>query len=232
MPSMSEKEVDNLGKKLFNKTSYINNYGDELYFYDADKLDYSNISNESKLAVTIANISDGDFYEDLKYEMRYSFSDDGYIYEDLHYVKSISKKKFEESYKELFGNDENVKYEDFNQNDYTCSLKNDSVECNNYTFYARGSAGQFYLSYDKAEYIDNSIIVYTSLLGYNNWNASDKGAIYNDYNLSNQIDDRYIEDNVEETLFRDYGDKASKYKLTFNQDNNGNWYWVSTELVK
>lgn len=36
---------------------------------------------------------------------------------------------------------------------------------------------------------------------------------------------------TEEEIFNQYGDKASNFKLIFNKDTNGNWYWVSTELI-
>ncbi len=226
---MTEKEIDNLGRKLFEKTSYANDYWDELYFYNEDKLDHKSMDNETKLMVAYMNIPNAYILE----ETLMSIPEEPSNYTGKAYM--VAKDNFEKSYKELFGASEKINYtsfETYSEESKTCELQNNQIVCKNNGFGGRGSAGTLYVNYEKTELVDNSIVVYTSLLGYNNWNAGEFGVIYSDYNMNNQIADKEITENVEETLFKEFGDKASKYKLTFNKDTNDNWYWVSTELVK
>lgn len=221
---MTEKELDNLGKELFKKTSYDNGYGDELYFYNESKLDYNKLNNEERLAVAFINIPSAYIYEEL-----YNSENDQVV----NLSKQVYSNDFESSYKELFGFDKKIKYEKFliENDDSECEANNDIIACDCNGVGGRGSAGSLYLNYEKTELVNNDLIVYTSLLGYNADNG-DEGVVYNDYELINPIAGKEFTENIGETLFKEYGDKASKYKLTFNKDTNDNWYWVSTELVK
>ena len=94
---------------------------------------------------------------------------------------------------------------------------------------------------DKAEYNKKDIDIYVSVLfidtrfGTNGENI----AVFNDYNYSNKLEeisnvsDNTAEENtlLENKILQDHYKEAAKYKHTFKLNDDGSYYWYSTEKV-
>lgn len=201
-------EIDILGQELFNKVSLKDSSGN-LYLYD-DYINYSTISNDKLLSMTLqaslnnnlVQVNDDCYLEGLGLESCYS--------------KKVSKSDFENTYKELFGSDKTINYETFSINkdgcNETCNLNKDYITCiNYYTDCTSNTDSINYVKYLKTIKEDDTIYVYANYL-----------MLY-----VNNLET--LTDNIDE-LFDKYEDELSVYKLTFNKDTSGNYYWIATSL--
>lgn len=212
---LSQDDIDNLGEMLFNKTkigdSGFSSAG--LYLYD-NHLTYKDLSNADRLATAYYMIPD------------YLFEYNEFEIDEYKYLKKeIDLKIIEMYYHEIFGAKQDFKAGEFYIDSFVCKLESDKLICEQ----TQGGSGDFsgreYVKYENAKLNGDELYVYADYLG----NVGNE--VYNEIG-GIQIGDVETKDLGKDELFNKFGDKASKYKLTFNQDANGNWYWVSTELVK
>lgn len=214
---MSQEEIDNLGEMLFNKT--LVHGGNDDYMLYGNNVTYESLSNGEKLKVASLLIPNY-FFTLSEYERTGNYPD--YCYDSVECLsKSLSAYVLENYYKDIFGQNSSMEKGDFD----SCKFQNDEINC--YADFITGDIDKTnYFRYDSSEMNDRELLVYSYYLGicgddvYNVY----RGDIYTNVEEYEQLN--------EDELYKKFGDKASKYKLTFNQDNNGNWYWVSTELVK
>ena len=94
---------------------------------------------------------------------------------------------------------------------------------------------------DKSIYNGDNIEIYVSILFVDSIPDSDgeNMAIFNDYNFSNKLEEsvKKIESHedyiiIESNMMSKYYKQASKYKHTFKPNDDGGYYWYSTEKVE
>lgn len=244
---MSSGEIDELGKKLAEMTSYNAN-GRDYYFY------MDSMSNENKLSVTIGLIPENEFILSEYAKSEYPDNCNGETGLTC-YSRKISKNVFDNYYHKIFGLND-ISYDTFSyvpsaeiissKNGYkyldTCKLEGSDIVCYN-TFGGDTNYIYRYVKYDSSKLVDDQTLnVYTKFLGVErsleeNEVTNNGNAIYSDYNLKNIADHHNYsnwdsESPTKKDLFEKYGDKAGKYVLTFKKDADNNWYWLSTKLVK
>ena len=241
---LSNALVEGVGKELYNKTIIRNQDDNSLYFYDKNKKDMSEFVDADKLSVAFAlvdnyyvkeNTSIADYCNRVDAgDGHYGFSGVGSPDKNCA-LAEISKIGFEKAYHSIFGKD-NIKYLMFiSFNKFFVDNDNEVLEV--YRTQSTGYITQFKysaISYDKTEMKDDYIYVYTKGVFVD----KEKG-IYSDPELTNLIADKsqvnedwFNADNINEIIMNKYQDKAGKFKLTFKQDSDNNWAWISTELVK
>lgn len=218
---IAEKEestnVDALGLNLFEKfKTSVNDVEYDIYNND---LNYEKLKNSVKLSMAFKNISIDKIEEgtvsDLTCETGYLTNNtdaDGYYGYKCWHLK-VSKSDFEMSYKELFGNDKSVNYEEFLFDFNVCNLENNEIVC--YEYFGGDAVSNVQLvDYTEANLENDELYVYVKLLNIN---------LTNENYLGTQTD--------KENLFTKYNNDALKYKLTFKKDNIDNWYWFKTEII-
>ena len=231
--------TEKLGKELFDKfTAFGDFWSGEIY--SNKNLNYNNLDNSTRLIMALENAKNFIYYEKTDYE-----------YEDIivnekeptvfPYFK-LSIKDFENSYKNLFGQDKNVSYEKFFSDSFytesfqfylTCVKEDAYLVC----YPVGAGAGwqhESYYNYDFSELKDDKLYVYVNHFG----RFIATGSSYNlcsDYDCNNVIDDtEYTNEDFEDTskLFEKYKGKTGVYKLVFAKDTNDNWYWEETQIIK
>lgn len=215
--SECEKEestnVDALGLNLFEKfKTSVNDVEYDIYNND---LNYEKLKNSVRLSMAFKNISIDKIEEgvvsDLTCEAGYLTNNtgtDGYYGYKCWHLK-VSKSDFERSYKELFGNDKSVNYEEFLFDFNVCNLENDEIVC--YEYFGGDAVSNIQLvDYTESKLENDELYVYAKLLNVylNSYTQTDK-----------------------ESLFSKYSSDVKKYKLTFKKDNTDNWYWFKTDMI-
>ena len=247
---LSGTEIANLGKALFNKTSVMD-YNSQLYFYKKNNLTYNDLSDSDRLSIAYSLIPNYFIKKNNKtaaycHNVDYGTGEYGYAGKPDSPDKNcslamVSKDIFSDSYYNIFGQKTSVKYEEFNPlNDIFKVVvpENDILRLYNTIVSGDVWNGLFTaVKFDYAEMDGESLCVFSKLVA-----IDDEKGVYSDSEYSNKIDnisslgDNWFDsgnlDNLNNSIMNKYSDKAGKYKLVFNQDANGNWYWVSTELVK
>lgn len=248
---MNDETVDELGRKLFDETS--SNYSLwNYYFYDSDKLTVDNMNLDDKLFVTMRHINFKDIYynqvKDLTSQECLSLVEnaDGFNY--TCYAYKVNKTVFADVYYELF----NQNMPSFNYFIYLdsldfrgCKLEDNEIKCYPIEAGSDGSPEMKWVNYDKAEFYNGNLYVYSNFIGFGFESDTDNYYAYSDYDLTKKIDkvdyssefEKYYNNKISmfddiEQLFTKFKDKTGKYKLTFKQRENGIWYWESTEVVK
>ena len=232
----SNVDVDKIGKQLFEK------YGD--YVYSSKNLNYSSLHNEIKLEMALLNSNGIIYNENFKHEfenMDWSQVNEEGMAIYPYYLK-LNIKDFENSYRDLFGQDKNINYEEFSTLAFTteeltlpfnCKKEDSHIVC--YPFDGGGDwAIMNAFNYDYAEIMDDKLNVYVNYLGLN---EPGEGKLCSDYECQNLIDDiiyqnEDLNNNNKSKVFEKYKDKTGVYKLVFNKDSNDNWYWEETQIVK
>lgn len=246
----NETEIEKLGQELFAMTN-VNSSGQEYYLYK------DTITNKEKLEFALSIIPDKEF-ELSEYAKNNEYPEECNGELGLTcYSRKIKKSVFEKYYHKAFGLDKKVTYEEFSyfpsievikrndsykQND-KCNLEGNDIVCYN-LFSGDIDVNYRYIKYDHSELVnENTLEVYTKFLGYkreleyNSKYGEEIKNLYSDYNFKEIIgqhdyDTWSLDSPTKEELFEKYGSKAGTYKLTFNKDTDGNWYWVSTTAVK
>lgn len=244
----NELEIDTLGKKLAEMTSY-NVIGRDYYFY------MDNMSNANKLSITIGLIPEDEFSWSEYAKSEYPDDCNGEFGLTC-YSRKISKETFERYFHKIFGLSEQVIYESFNcfpskeiikstsgyKYSDTCNLEGNDIICYN-TFSGDVDYIYRYIKYNYSKLIDEKTLkVYTKFLGVErstkeNEVTNNDNAIYSDYNLKTiAAHHNYAswdsDSPTKEDLFKKYSDVAGNYELTFKKDIDDNWYWESTKLIK
>ncbi len=209
------KNVDVLGLNLFEKfKTSVNDVEYDVY----GNLDYDKLKNNIRLSMAFKNISIDKIEEgtvsDLTCEAGYLTNNtgaDGYYGYKCWHLK-VSKSDFERSYKELFGNDKSINYQEFLFDLNVCNLENNEIVC--YQYFGGDAKSNIQLvDYQETKLENNELYVYAKLL---NVDLTKENYSYT------QTD--------KERLFSKYSSEVKNYKLTFKKDNTDNWYWFKTDI--
>ena len=245
---LTDEEIDELGKQLFDKTSSFSINNVYIYYSD-EKINVDSIKLEDRLNDTLENISLKNVFYNTSVSLSALHSEECFDQVTSNYTcfsYRIYKNVFENTYFNLF-NQKIPSFSSFTSDHLDrCVLEGDYLNC-----YPMDGGTAFdgtlkYINYDKAEYEDNTMYIYSDYIGFlYGLNGDYKAYAYNDIKLTNKIDntdysseiEKYLndEDNIfqdKDTLFTKFADKTGKYKLTFKQNELGNWYWVQTEKIK
>lgn len=235
------------------------NYYDETLVYQANKVTYSSIDNQLKLLTAFENLDESQA-EKVKVEKndpQYGFisgvEDDGNVYKYVY-----KKELIEQKVKEIFGADATVIHENCAPHDgYNRDYKNGLYTCYQYEGGGDVPWSMSKTQLIKAETDGNNIYVYDIYLhmvevdniinGINHYGTFDiyatsdrkitiankidleeKGVYAGTENLAGEEHDKKYMSNILNVLGED---KIKTFKHTFTKDTNGNYNWVSTEIV-
>lgn len=229
------------------------NYYDETLVYQDNKVTYSNIDNQLKLLTAFANLDKSQAEKVKATDYTGVVEDDGNSYKYL-YKKEVVEQKV----KEIFGEDATVIHENCAPHDgYNRNYENGIYTC---YAYAGGGDVPWSWSRNqliKAETDGNNIYIYDIYLhmvevdniidGINHGGTFDiyatsdrkitiankidleeKGVYAGTENLAGEEHDKKYMSNISNILGED---KIRTFKHTFTKDTNGNYNWVSTEIV-
>ena len=147
-------------------------------------------------------------------------------------------KLLQDSAKELYGRE-------IPNGDFADSVGSGATYTNGEYHHSAGggtiTAIKYYREFVTYEEVDDTLVVTDKFIKFvvePNDSAEDYVVkVYTDSNNVTLIDttnskyDAYDEE-FESSVIASYKDKMVQYKHTFKQDDNGNWYWVSTEPIK
>ena len=140
--------------------------------------------------------------------------------------------------KELYGKNANVPNQDFDDGaGLACNYKDGK-----YNVGSGGGTGEGLIQVSKmieAYSQNNEIYIITKNATYVFTDENPKGSLYTDSTLVKKIkdykDEKYDSmdgNKIAENIIKNDENVMTKYKHTFEKDENGNYYWVSTEPVK
>lgn len=206
-----------------------------LFNYTENKIEYDDISYETKMCLTYHKISkEHSDTEKLKSkkgkdvckkdDMVFKTNDDS----NECIVTKIAKDAFEKTYTKLYGkkiNDTNSFKIDnlnicfLNDNYYYCGLSE--------TFtYVLGNESIIYRVIDKAEEKGSNIIIYDYFIKindntcFNNYTTSTiNKKCTEEYSSENKVNYNFLKNN------------GIKYKHIYNKSNDGSYYWISSEPI-
>lgn len=220
--------VDALGRELFKKYNVENDF--KLYFYSDGKLNYKNFDYERKMELALINSN----FEIIE-------NDNSDIEDPMlaTYTLKVSVDNFEKSYKNYFGVSNKITYNEFGgyissvgKPFDNCSINDSYILCNAYDG-GTVFGGKEFVRYDYSLLKDEKLEVFINYLY-----VDGEFGTCSDIKCENVIDSNNknydnINSNVNETeLFNKYKDKAGTYKMVFEKDTDGNYYWVETDVVK
>ena len=229
-------DVNKLGRELFEK------YGD--YVYSSENLNYDNLDNEIKLEMALLKSDNIIYNESFKNEFENMDWNNVQVDEEgmaiYPYYFKLDIKNFENSYKNLFGQDKNINYEKFSTMAFTSEELTLPLNCKKedayLVCYPFDGGGDFVLidafEYNYAKIVDTKLNIYVNYLSLN-----ELGQLCSDFERQNVIDDiiyqnKDLNSSNKSKLFEKYKGKTGVYRLVFNKDSNNNWYWEETQIIK
>ncbi|MBR5227624.1 MAG: hypothetical protein IKV94_03205 [Clostridia bacterium] len=218
----SLKTDDALVVKLYRYILKQNFYGEKVV-YQTQKITNKNLANEIKLLTIFENLELSDAQKVKTDVPGVRVDADGNAYKYV-YSKAMVEKKA----KELFGKDVALVHEDcFVNNSYKLEYTNGQYE--GYLLSAGSgpsSAENSYRELIKAEKDNNNIYIYDKYLHV----VKEDVAVFGIYTAS----DRKVKIGTVQGFegIEANKNKASEFKHTFTKNEDGNYYWVSTEIIK
>lgn len=210
----NEEIINNLAKSLYERTLAKDNYYYYYLYYGwkNNVLKEPDLKNLEKLTIAYKTASKDKIINKAYYSNKDNYIDSCLSKEIANdtecYIEKVSKEAFEKAYYDIFGN-KNINYEDFTvDSTYWCKLSENSVIC--YDDRIGGDTQIFqHLRYKNAETKNNNIYLYVEM-----------------------ISKESEEDISEEEIFKKYPNEIKNYKVTFKLNENKDYYWYSTELIK
>lgn len=226
------------------------NYYDETLVYQANKVTEDNLDNQIKLLTAFENLDESEAEKVKTTDYIGVVDEDGNSYKYLY-----KKETIEQKVKEIFGADATVIHENCSPFDGYNRIYENGI----YTCYAYAGGGDVPWSESrsqlvKAETDGNNIYLYDNY--FHIVNTMDEENNYGTYDIYATSDRKIlIEEKIdlekngiyegwdEDESFEEFkgtymknlsniiGHKEKTYKHTFTKDANGNYYWVSTEIV-
>ncbi len=237
----SGKSIDPNDSKVKELHNYFNTENltdcNGLFNYSDKKVSYTDVSAENKLCIAyhkseLSNLETETYKPQKKQttctidNMTFRIDDDTKVCN----VTKISREVVDNTYKKIFGKDvednDSFKIDSFN----ICYLKDDNYYCGlseTYT-YSIGGESKIYRVINRAvEKNKDKIIIYDYFIKINGNNC------YANYTpeIENTRCTKALtnEKNIEFKFMKKYG---TKYKHIFQKNNDGTYYWVSSEPVK
>lgn len=222
-------------------------------FYKDTKVTYDTLSNEEKEIVVFNNIAD----EDITYVNVADIEDISLQHIDEYYdsgeqdIKVISSEVLNSTAKRIFGEQAtDIQWDEV----INCNVA-EYIEYvdGNYYWYAIEGGGLGYMqkaeaTITKIEKQGNYLYIYDKYLfadltdyyqirnGYvDYYTSSDKSEGLPDMSENDRAILELYEDNFEEAwswVYNNYDERLRTYKHTFQIDDDGNYYWVSTEVAE
>lgn len=249
---MTDKNIDDLGKSLYDRLKSASNvsfeYDYAIPFYDFNNkiVDYNRITNSDKL-ISAFKLIDFKFYEIRNVdrenpevskcnELWENYPDECY---KNYYTLKVKSNILEEKYKILFGLNKELANENF---DVFVKLSDESMFLANCKIFGDDllcilfDGGNWitdtsYTKYEKSVLENEKLYVYVKGLNYTTgYIKEDKDKFIINNEMMDKEPDSYDE-TFGDYLFKNFGDKAIDFKLTFEKDTDGNWYWVQTEKL-
>ena len=239
---ISEVLLDTLGRKLYDMVDVSLFDGLYYYFFAEENMNQNSFDNSEKLGMVLENINldDGIYHNFINFDR--IKSNDAYqslCHEDMCIVYYVSKKKFEEAVTKLWGQNNNVKIEQFWSKSGICwddSENQNYLACVIPTAYGDESDAHEIMEYAGTKMVDTNVVVSVKYLRV--FNSVDQRKLYSDLKMKKEIqlsteDEEKLNsyDINDEDLFEKYGDKAGVFEVTFKKDSFGNYYYYSTEYV-
>lgn len=233
-------ELDALGKRLYDRfKSPISNHSVSSLFFYKDKIKYEDIPNDLKLTKALQNVSE----EKLYYNNNFNYDNAMKVCEPFdtcdEYIYSVSIEDFYKSYYELFGsmNDPVMDDEVFLGKDLSlCYFDNNVIFC--YPFITNWQYIKYISAFDHMEISNNKLNVYINVLFVGL--IDNRNILFSDIKRTNVIDGNCYTDGFlgradevdSKKLLKKYEGRTGVYKMVFEKDTDGNYYWVETDVVK
>lgn len=217
--------VDALGRELFDKFYLKNKNDNYIYLFSGKDTNFNNTNYDNKLIYALLKsdysiVNNDTDIDEEKIQFKVNLVDLEKIYfEYFHSTISFEFKTdfdfnfYEPKSDNLFGN---------------CVNDNNQLVCN--LFWGGGITGyNQYIKYDYSKLNDNKLEVYVKYLL-----IDAEYGLFSDRNKTNSIDKNIKDINYNDIdkLFSNYEDKTGIYKMVFEKDTDGNYYWVETDVVK
>lgn len=221
-------DVDKLGRELFEKYS-LKGTDNDLFFFSSIDYSYADISTSKRLVIALLNPND--FYT----RFNNSYEDD---LGNINY--RIDLNSIENSYRYYFGN-KPINYEPLEWVSFYAidlgfieclNVDNENMYCKTFDGGSTWS-GESFVEYDYSVLKDNKLEVYVNFLAID---APYNYKFCSDYSCNNIIDETVYTEDIEvldiNEIFEKYEGKTGVYKMVFEKDADGNYYWVETDVVK
>ena len=147
--------VNAVGSEMFNKISilddgaapYVSDKSLEYVLLSKDSLSYISLDNKVKMFLAYNNIAK----EKIS-------TVNPYCGKDICLAETVDYSEFEKSYKDLFGNDKSVNFEEFEINCNKCTLDNGTIKCNSYNC---GNAweSRTEISLNSSSQVNNDVVI-------------------------------------------------------------------------
>lgn len=223
---LKEEEIEELESYLLPANYWRNS--DKVGMFAKEKVTIDNLDNYGKLVAIFLKLKyDGytekvEFY-DIDWKLRTDITD--YDYDGYMYYSDINKELIHEYAIKMFGKDDLVD-EEFSLFSITCEYSED-YKC--YMFPGGGTGyPHYYMELDRYEVTNDEVVLYHKyvyfLMNQEYW----KYGIYTSHDSDNELA-LYEDDKDDKYYLEEYG---TMYKTIFKKDDNGNYYWLSSEPVK
>jgi len=245
-------QVDEVYPKILQYNS-LGIYGEEFYslsFYKKNKVTLNTLSNIEKVAMVLKNIKD----PDIIYEIKYNNENLEYV-EDLPIIRDgYSDELLAKTFKNIFGVDNvDVEWIDLNFSggyfkyvddgfygyqrysggmpddyEYIYDIKSviKSVKKDKDYLYIYDDYALFEINYED-ELIDDLYKPYFVIKGYK---TSEKKDIFYEKTYGETDDNVEKTDEIIEEIYNNNKKDLYTYKHTFKKNNDGTYYWVSSEI--
>lgn len=259
MSTLSSLDINSeLVQKLYGHIVKFNYYGEKLV-YQNKKVTYKDLDNHLILLTAFENLDKSQAEkirveeDDPQYGFISGVEDDGYAYKYVYKKETVEKK-----IREIFGDDATVIHESCSPADgYKRIYENGKYICyayegggdvpwsnSNYQLIKAETNGDNMYLYDKYVHMvesDNIIDGINYAGTYDIYTASDrevliaekldleKAGVYDGWNSDMYWND--FEKTYMKNLFNAIKNKENTFKHTFSKDINGNYCWISTEIV-
>ena len=249
-PVITELDIDSeLAKKLY-KYILKFNYYDETLVYQDEKVTYSNVDNKLKLLTTFENLDESQAEKVKATEYTGVEEEDGNSYKYIY-----TKETVEEKLKEIFGKNATVEHENCSPHDgYNRLYENGTYTCYEYAGGGDVPWSSSVSNLVKAETVGNNVYLYDNYIHLVEAESTETGIEYDIYATSDRkisiakginLEEEGIYQGTEELSDDEYlqvymnnlsnivgKDKIKTFKHTFSKNDNGNYFWVSSEIVE
>ena len=199
-------------------------------FYKSTKTTFSTLSNMEKMLIVLKNYSSEEVKTVNKTQVK-DMVDISEIHDTVQIYENFNKKA-----KEIF-NENNYDWKDYIGCAGRLEYKNDNYYLFGFDGGGKGSSIGSYSKLQKAEKNQDYIYLYDKFIYVDFENldmleGDQKAHVYTEADEKNDIGTESDYPSKVEELYKKYENKLKTYKHTFKQNEDGSYYWVSSEIYE
>lgn len=199
-------------------------------FYKSSKTTYSSLSDIEKVLTTLKNYSDAEIKSTNKSQVK-NIIDVTHAHDSIKIYENFNAKV-----KEIF-NQSDIKGESYTGLAEQLEYKNGCYYLLGFDGGGLGTTRTAYSKIQKAEKNQEFLYIYDKYIYIDSWNyyvneGDQKVHVYTESDEKNDIGTEKEDPDKIENLYNKYENKLKTYKHTFKQNEDGSYYWVSSEIYQ